>query len=67
MTKIKVKINQKSRLSTPVICVAEDDAKHHLTDAKDHRDFHLERVEKRDLVSGRLPHLTHTTQGRGTT
>jgi len=40
-----------------VIHVAENNSKQHMTDAEDHRDFHLERVEKRDFVSRRLPSL----------
>jgi len=41
-----------------VIHVAENDAKHHVTHTEDDRDFHLERVEKRDLVGRQLPGLT---------
>jgi len=46
------------RINEPVIHVAENDAKHHVTHAEDDRDFHLERVEKRDLVGRQLPGLT---------
>jgi len=51
-------ININQSINQPVIHVAENDSKQHLTHAEDDRDFHLERVEKRDLVSGRLPRLT---------
>jgi len=49
--------------SSPVIHVAQHDTKQHLTEAKDHRDFHFERVEERYLVYSQLPSLVtqHTS------
>ena len=48
-----------------MIHVAQHEAKQHLTDAKDHRDFHFERVEERYLVYSQLPSLV--TQHTSTT
>jgi len=43
-----------------VVHEAENDPEEHMTDAEYERDFHLERVEERNFVGGRLPHLTTT-------
>jgi len=50
-----------------VVHGTENDPKQHLGDANDDREFHLERVQERNLVLGQLPHLTRTQPGRDQT